>query len=376
MGAAAAKKSLKKTRSTSTTKPARQRTALAGTGVTGTRGTFFLVDVGTTSKPKGVVLVTDPKHALYDERVHLPPDERLIASIQRFGMRKTCQARKEDGQLLIVDGRERVKAQREANERALQEGAEPGNAKIEIVSAMSEDTARGVVMTSNIHVPETPATLLPKIERYIAAGHTPQEAAVASGLSLGAVKDYMACLELGGKALGAVRAGALPVSAGAALAQLPKEKQEAELESMLTAGTATAVEAKRRLKEHRTGKEQPSRYATKRQIDDAWERLEPYATGRAPLPEGAEVDRKALKAYYCVLSWCRGAFCATLESVLDELPKVKETPAEDDEDADPAAEAEAGAASGTELVEAAEAGAAALNTEPAGALPGPVESLA
>ncbi len=325
MGATAAKKSggkpakspIKSTKLT----PVSDKTAIGGAGVeSARRGTHFFIDVGTLSKPKGVMLVTDPKHYLYDPRVADPPSADKMASLLQFGVTGIIRLVKEDGQFLVEDGRDRIKGIRTLNEGAREGGYERILAKVE-VSKATEERSRGVVMTSNVHKAETPATLIPKIEQYLAQGHTDKEAADASGQTLSAIRQIKACFGLHPTVLKAVKDAKLALTAGAELAKLPKDEQVAQLGQMVAAGTATVAEVQRRRREKATGKAQPSRYASRASIDAAYERLHPYATGEAALPEG--VDLQEVKRYHTALSWFRGERVTAVEDVLDALPKVK-----------------------------------------------------
>src|SRR5512143_1919662 len=83
--------------------------------------------------PEDLVLVTDEKSPLYDERVHLPVNEALVMNMlfapdgvpQGVLEPITAVRNPETGKVEVVVGRQRVKAAREANKRLKKRGEEP-----------------------------------------------------------------------------------------------------------------------------------------------------------------------------------------------------------------------------------------------------------
>ena len=75
--------------------------------------------------PEDLVLVTDCTHPLYDARVELPVDDALVKSILRYGVIEPVVIAKEHDMPLVVDGRQRVKAAREADRISNERGGTP-----------------------------------------------------------------------------------------------------------------------------------------------------------------------------------------------------------------------------------------------------------
>jgi ParB family chromosome partitioning protein len=77
-----------------------------------TNGNIFWFDA---NDPR-IVVITDPSHKLYDRRVDLPIDESMVESIAdpNTGIIEPVIARKVGEEYQIVDGRQRVRAAREA----------------------------------------------------------------------------------------------------------------------------------------------------------------------------------------------------------------------------------------------------------------------
>lgn len=97
-----------------------------------------------------LVLVTDEKHPLYDERVNLEPSEAMILNIIQYGVIEPVIVWKdpETGKTLVVDGRQRVKACREANKRIRKAGGEPHRIPA-ITRRADAGTSVGLMISTN-----------------------------------------------------------------------------------------------------------------------------------------------------------------------------------------------------------------------------------
>lgn len=74
--------------------------------------------------PEKLKIVTDPAHPLYDERHALPVDDATVRNMMAFGVLEPIiiTLDTESGDVLVVDGRQRVKNAAEANRRLHAEG--------------------------------------------------------------------------------------------------------------------------------------------------------------------------------------------------------------------------------------------------------------
>ncbi len=144
--------------------------------------------------PETLVLVTDEKSPLYDERVHLPVNEKLVANIKfqpdgpdgaPLGVIKPIVVRRnpETGKIEVVDGRQRVKAAREANKQLRKEGRDP--IRVTTVTDRGRDSRLiGISISANEFAQdETPSGRARKIQKYIDHGHDKKEAANMFGVS-------------------------------------------------------------------------------------------------------------------------------------------------------------------------------------------------
>ena len=185
--------------------------------------------------PEDLVLVTDEKSPLYDDRVELPVDESLVLNIM-FAPDGTPQGvlepinamrNSETGKVEVIDGRQRVKAAREANKRLKKAGLEPI-----WVPAMLKRTngqgAMGMLISSNEHrQDDSPLGKAKKAQRYLDLGRTEADIATLFGISQASVKNMLALLDAPAAVRNAVEAGKISTSDGYKLAKLePAEAKE------------------------------------------------------------------------------------------------------------------------------------------------------
>ncbi len=114
--------------STATESPKRKKVAIDAA-----RSNIYNVD------PATLVLVFDKKHPLYDDRVHLPIDEGMVASIIAKGVIQPIIVRKNGTQYEVSAGRQRTKNAVEANKRIVAEGGTPR--KVPIIIRNENDSS-------------------------------------------------------------------------------------------------------------------------------------------------------------------------------------------------------------------------------------------
>jgi len=198
-----------------------------------TRGTLFLLD------PVALVLIDDSSDPLYDVRVKLGPSEGLIRDIATRGIIEPVIITKRGDKPVVVDGRQRVAAAREANKRLVEAGKEP--IKVPCVVRRGEDAALfGVLIAANEHrLNDTPLERAKKAQRLIDMGRSIDEAAIAFGVSGGAVRKWLKLLDLPADARKAIESGV--ISADTAL-QL-KDNDPDDVKAIVEQATAAAVDA-------------------------------------------------------------------------------------------------------------------------------------
>jgi ParB family chromosome partitioning protein len=210
------------------------------------KNTFYYFD------PKSLLVVDDVKHPLYDERVNLPLDEHLVKSIMVKGVvepvivRLNGKDKKGVPIVEVIDGRQRVRAAREANNRLEKEGKEP--VRVPGVNRRGEDADLfGVMVSANeIRQSDGPLTRAKKIQKYISMGRTEDEAAITFGCSSATIKNLLGLLDLHPQVQAKISSGEIPVMVADKLRKLPQDEQPAKLQELIDAGLtkgAAGVEA-------------------------------------------------------------------------------------------------------------------------------------
>lgn len=185
--------------------------------------------------PDDLVLVTDEKSPLFDERVELPLDENLVLNLM-FAPDGVPQGvlepilvvrNAETGKVEVMDGRQRVKAAREANKRLKKAGLEqirvPG-----MVSRARGHQAMGMLISANEHrQDDSPLGKAKKAQRYLELGRDESEIATLFGISKASVKNLLSLLDAPAAVRNAVESGKISTSDGYKLAKLePEEAKE------------------------------------------------------------------------------------------------------------------------------------------------------
>ena len=185
--------------------------------------------------PEDLVLVTDEKSPLYDERVHLPVDENLVLNImfapdgvpQGVLEPITAVRNTETGKVEVLVGRQRVKAAREANKRLKKRGLEPIRVPA-LIQRANAHRALGLIISENeIRQDDTPLGRAKKAQRYIALGRDESEIATLFGISVASVKNMLGLLDAPAAVRNAVESGKITTSDGYKLSKLePSEAKE------------------------------------------------------------------------------------------------------------------------------------------------------
>jgi ParB family chromosome partitioning protein len=191
--------------------------------------------------PDDLVLVTDEKSPLYDERVNLPVDEGLVLNIMHApdgaaqGVLEPINATRnpETGKVEVIDGRQRVKAAREANKRLRKAGMEPV-----WVPAMLKRTnaygAMGMLISSNEHRQnDSPLGRAKKAQRYLDLGRDESEIAALFGISAASVKNMLSLLDAPAAVRNAVEAGKISTSDGYKLSKLEPEEARVKVAELM-----------------------------------------------------------------------------------------------------------------------------------------------
>lgn len=138
------------------------------------------------------------EHPLYDERVKLKLDEGLVQNVMMHGVIEAVTVTKDpDGHVLVVVGRQRVRAAREANRR-LKAAGRP-NILVPTMTPRKGEMATffGIMLSENENRQgDAPLVKARKAAKYMSFGHTEAEACVVFGVSRITMTAWLKLLEL------------------------------------------------------------------------------------------------------------------------------------------------------------------------------------
>jgi len=174
----------------------------------------------------------------HKERNDLPVPVELIESVYTHGVLKPVEVCRQEDALVVVEGRDRVRACREANKRLRKEEKELHRVPI-IFRKGDQRYLYELSLIGNLRFKEdSPLTIAAMTERLITVlGATEQEAASAYQVTVQTIKARRALLTLPTKIQRAVDAGKIAATSAARLAAIgDSEKQLAAFDELLAKG--------------------------------------------------------------------------------------------------------------------------------------------
>jgi hypothetical protein len=160
------------------------------------------------------------EHPLYDDRVALPLDPIFVAGIRKFGILQAVKVRKDGDRLLVVAGRQRVRAARAFTDVRVPVMLERGD------DAHVQDAG----IAENEHrVNDTHEVKVAKLQRYLRSGRTEHEAAIAFKVTPETVRNWLTFAEAAPEVKAAVAAGEMSATEATRIARKPRAEQKAAL---------------------------------------------------------------------------------------------------------------------------------------------------
>ena len=199
--------------------------------------TAFQTDRGTLWKfdPEELHLIEDPSHPLYDPRVAAPLDEALVRSIMHKGVCVPVIISKGEGDRpVVVDGRQRVRAAREANKRLVAQGSIPAKVQCTLRRGEEAQGLFGVMILANeLRRDDSVLAKARKAGRMLQMGASEEEVALSFGKSIDTIKKWDRLLSCAPAVLKAVEADKLTAAAALELSTLPLKEQIEALTQLL-----------------------------------------------------------------------------------------------------------------------------------------------
>jgi ParB family chromosome partitioning protein len=236
----------------------------------------------------------------------------MVLSIMAHGVLQVVKVAVYDGVPVVIDGRQRVRAARLANERLKASGEPLVSIRVEGENGKKVSDERlqtAMVALNEIRRADDILTKAAKAERMYARGLTVPQIALAFGVTGQCVRDWQQLAALAPAVRKAVRDGRLSAHAAAALAELSAEEQIAKLEEILASGVKpTAENVKRKVAGNEDREPRPSGRVVKRLLE-------------------AEEDLDLPDGFVLALRWARGEIATSkikgLSAALRALEKPK-----------------------------------------------------
>ncbi len=176
-------------------------------------------------EPERLTLIDDPKHHLYDERVKLPVDENLVLNIMVHGVKIPVLVAKEGEQLIVIDGRQRVKAAIEANDRLKKDGSEPVKVKMMMERGDEADLFGICIIGNRMRQDDGPIVNARKAKRLLDMDPNVAKCALVFGVNKLQIERWLKLLDLAAPVIKAIENEEITATAAAELAGLTREKQ-------------------------------------------------------------------------------------------------------------------------------------------------------
>ena len=188
--------------------------------------------------PETYFIIRDKGHKFYDPRVEMELNEGLVQSIMSQGILQPIVARKDGEKVVVLAGRQRVRAAMEANRRFAEAGEER---KIEVPCRLvqcSDIDAYKIMITENLHrVDETPLEKAFKAQTLIQVyGADIKDVALTFNISENQVKNWLALFDLDEAVLNLIREDKIAAMSALEFAKFDRSEQAAKVLEFIEQG--------------------------------------------------------------------------------------------------------------------------------------------
>lgn len=188
--------------------------------------------------PEKLKIITDKSHPLYDERHALPVDDATVRNMMAFGVLEPIIVTldTETGEVLVVDGRQRVKNAAEANRRLHAEGRPTLLVPATTRKGDNAATLFGVMVATNeLRQADPPLIRAAKMQRLKNLGQDDDAVALAFGVNKLTVQNTLALLDCSKPVQKAVEGGFIALADARYLSRLTPAQQTAKVEEIVKA---------------------------------------------------------------------------------------------------------------------------------------------
>lgn len=218
--------------------------------------------------PDALTLITDPSHPLFDRRALLPFDEAMVRNIRHRGVLETILVHKdpETGDVIVVDGRRRVIAAREANRR-LREAGEATVMVPALPKRGKKSELAGMMVATNEHREhDSPINRAEKMQRLRDLGYDDEQIAAEFRIEPPTVAASLRLLDCTAAVRDALEADQITVSHALKLAKLTPEQQREKVAAVIAAADGKEGHAKARAQKAVLMGDAAPRMRTRKQI--------------------------------------------------------------------------------------------------------------
>jgi ParB family chromosome partitioning protein len=187
----------------------------------------------------GLDTADDDKHVLWDPRIKLEPTEEMIRSIRVYGIIEPITVAKDGDKTIVVDGRQRVKAAREAAKRMREAGE--GELLVPAIVRRADDLDLMFISraANSCRTVDSPLVHAKNAQRMIDHGCSEAQVAASFGVTVRGVQQWLKLLDLAPEVKRAVEAGKLTASAASSLSKLSRDDQREKLVAIVEKAQVT-----------------------------------------------------------------------------------------------------------------------------------------
>ena len=218
--------------------------------------------------PEALTLIVDPAHPLFDRRALLPYDEAMVRNIRHRGVLETILVHKdpETGEVIVVDGRRRVIAAREANRRLRDEGLPPVMVPALPKRGKKAELAGMMVATNEHREHDSPINRAEKMQRLRDLGYDDEQIAAEFRVEPPTVAASLRPLDCTAAVRDALEADQITVSHALKLAKLSPDKQREKVQAVIAAADGKEGHEKARAQKAALTGDAAPRMRTRKQI--------------------------------------------------------------------------------------------------------------
>jgi ParB family chromosome partitioning protein len=211
--------------------------------------------------PEEFIIVDDPNHPLFDPSMYAPLDQDFVDSIRQRGVDSPVLIWRDgiDGtsgkmRLLVVGGRQRVRASLLVNEERVKAGQEPRKVPFIYKTGQPEDLIL-VAIEENLRSNRSLLSRAWKAMKALELGHTRKRVAQASQVPENYLDDLISLVSMDPAAQRAFELGLLPQASLRDLAMVPRAEQGGVVEKLLSLGTTKSHQVRQAVPQIRRGED-------------------------------------------------------------------------------------------------------------------------